>query len=362
MKTDSASGLRELLAKHYAIGELADYEQLFWGYVNLSYVVETVDGDKREKYFLRRYKDGVQVEEIEFEHSVVNHLVERGLGLVAQVLPTRDGRTYVERSDEQGNTFYAVFNLLPGEDRYTWVNPTCSDKELENAAVVLAQFHSAVADLTPKGRRYEPKIVDLLPEIAENVEACAKRAGRTEFDACFVENRVPILEAIASTLRAIRETECERVVHHVIHCDYHPGNLKFRNDRIVGLFDFDWSKVEARCFDVALALTYFCTAWEKERVGHLQLGKVAAFLRAYQNALRGAHEAGPLNSAELKCLPHMIGASNLYVLNWTIVDFYGKEVQLHEYLIYLQHGVHTMRWLGDRDNWESLERTIAESA
>jgi len=365
MKTSATPQLEGIISKHYEIGDLVNYEQLHSGYVNISYIIETVIKGRKNKYFLRRYKKGIREEEVEFEHSVIKHLVKKEFNLVARVINTRDGKTFVKQfedgDDEDKDVFYAVFDFLPGEDKYTWFNPACSDEELQNAAAVLAQFHDAVSDLSPEGKRYEPKIIDLLPGIAENVEKYAKRAGKTEFDAYLLENLDPILRTINRTLRAISKREYKQLVHQVIHCDYHPGNLKFQNGKITGLFDFDWSKVDARCFDVALAITYFCITWKGQKDGDLQLNKAAAFLNAYQNTLRGTHShshsrgAGLLSDTELKYLPHLISASNIYVLNWAIVDFYGNEVDPHKYLVYLQHSVHIMRWLENEDNWANLE-------
>ncbi len=365
MKADQAGRLKALIAEHYRIGELVDYEQLLLGYCNVSYVIETVVDGKRGKRFLRRYRQGIKAEEVEFEHSVINHLVTKGFELVARVIPTANGRTFVEQAEDGGTgqaVFYALFEFLPGEDRYSWVDPKCDKGELACAARVLAEFHGAVFDLSPAGRRYEPRIPDLLPQIARNVEMCAAKAGATAFDIYLLENRDFVLDSICRTLRAIGERETDELVQQVIHCDYHPGNLKFQHEIITGLFDFDWSKVDARCFDVALALFYFCTAWEGERAGELRLDDVATFLHAYQDALRGTHQAGPLNDAELALLPDLIGASNLYVLNWTIVDWANKELDPQEYLVYLRHGVRVARWLQDGGNRAELERIIAESA
>jgi len=356
MNADVSSLLKEITSKHYAIGELVAYEQLHLGYVNVSYIVEAGSHGERNKYFLRRYKKGIREEEVEFEHSIINHLTRKGFSLVAAVFSTRDGKTYVKRPEQGEDVFYAVFDFLPGEDKYTWDHPACSDEELRNAAAVLAQFHSAVFDLKPAGKRHEPKIIDLLPVIAANVERCTKKAGKTDFDLYLLENSGPVLETIERTRRAIEGREYEQIVHRVIHCDYHPGNLKFQNSEITGLFDFDWSKVDARCFDVALAITYFCTAWEGKEDGDLQLNKAAAFLDAYQDTLEGTPGVGPLSDVELKYLPPMMHASNVYVLNWALEDFYGKEVNPDAYLRYLRHNVRLMRWLEDKSNRDQLER------
>jgi homoserine kinase type II len=357
MRADTATELGEVLG-HYDIGELVDWELNDRGYVNTSYAVETARNGERYKYFLRKYKRGIKERELEFEHSVIRHLVEEGFALVASVFQTRDGETYVRRREGREETFYAVFDFLPGEDRYTWVNPACTDREVEKAAGVLARFHNAVLGFTPAGQRDEPGIMEVLPTVGENVARSAARTKRTTFDAFLLEHERPIQKNVTDTLRALRAVGCGTVVHLVNHCDYHPGNLKFQNGEITGLFDFDWSKIDARCFDVALALFYFFAAWEEGRDGAFDLDQTALFLGAYQRTLEDTSELDPMGDVELECLPHMLGASNLYVLNWTIEDFYAKDVDPEEYLIYLRHGVQAMEWLGHAGNRAALRRTI----
>ena len=362
-----AAHLREVISDNYEIGDLKKMRKLDRGYVNTSYEIETIRDDRENRYFLRQYKEGIKEEEIRFEHSIINHLVQKDFGLVAPLVYTKEGRTYIEHCEgssdrEKGKVaFISVFEFLPGEDRYTWDNPACNDEELRNGAAVLAQYHDMVFDLNPEGRRYEPRIIDLLPLMAENIRNYAKKGGRTKFDTYFLENLHPILKAIDRIRGSIDEREYEELVHLAIHCDYHPGNLKFQNGEITGLFDFDWSKIDARCFDVALAITYFCTTWEGKEDGDLQLNKTAAFLQTYQQTLDPSRGVGRLGEIELRCLPHMIGASNIYVLNWGLDNFYSEKVNPYEYLLYLQHNVRLMSWLEKKENLAQLEKTIIES-
>jgi homoserine kinase type II len=141
----------------------------------------------------------------------------------------------------------------------------------------------------------------------------------------------------------------------VIHGDYHPGNLKYMLDQVSGMFDFDWSKNDWRAFDVALALWYFLSCWESEQDGRLRVEESRIFLQAYQEELQGHPGIGPLNAVELHYLPYLINASNLYVLNWTVLDFYAKEVDPQEYLVYLQHGLNSMTWFERSENRDRLE-------
>ena len=353
---NQASRLETILSNHYDLGRLVDYEQLFLGYCNISYIIVLERDGKKERYFLRRYRQGITEETIVFEHSVINHLTKKNFHLIAGIIPTRDGRTYVQQIEAGELFFYTIFEFLSGEDRYTWVNPRCSDVDLKGAAVVLARFHDTVSNLIPEGKKHEAKIIDLLPETAQLVEQCVQKAGKTVFDAYLLENTHLIRESIQEIQRITEEDEYKRLPQQVIHCDYHPGNLKFQNETITGLFDFDWSKVDVRCFDVALAMFYFCVSWEGDQDGFPQLDKVTLFLNSYQNELRSVAGVGSLSDLELKFLPDLISAGNIYVVNWTIRDFYNAEVDPNEYLIYLQHHVRFMKWLENKENRRKLER------
>ncbi len=344
-----ASHLKGLLSEHYNMGELADVKKLDRGYVNVSYEIDMLQDGMKNKYFLRRYKRGIREEEIKFEHSIIRCLKEKSFALSAGLLLKKDGTSYVKEvetvSDNVVEAYFAVFEFLKGEDKYTWDNPVCSDEELEDSARVLARYHNAVQGLKPEGKRYEPKIIDLLPTIAGNLMKYAKRTGTTKFDYYFLKHLDFTLAVIEGTLSSIKKGDYAKMPQLAVHCDYHPGNLKYRNGRAVGLFDFDWSKIDIRCFDVALAITYFCTTWEGKEDGDLLPDKMEMFLRSYQSESKGMKGVGPLQEEEISCLPLMIKASNLYVLNWDVDDFYIKKLNPYEYLIYLQHNVRFMRWL-----------------
>jgi homoserine kinase type II len=354
------SELNSILSQ-YDLGELVGFEQDERGTVNTSFTIETQQAGIRNKYFFRRYKRGVRIEELQCEHSIINHLLSNRFDIVARVYPTREGSTFVWRrgdADDPEGVFYAIFNFLPGEDRYTWIGPVCSPPEIVSSAEVLARFHRALEGYTPLGSRVETKIMDLLPVIDNRIVKCLSKAHGTVFDSYLKENLTVLRDNIFRTLHGLRARLNDQCVQVVIHCDYHPGNLKFDSGQVVGLFDLDWSKVDYRCFDVALALFYFFTCWDQDRDGELRLDDMELFLKAYQQTLAGEPRLGPLSGQELDCLADMIAAANLYVVNWTIMDYMNKDVDPTEYLTYLQHHVRTIQWLEDRNNRSSLEAIL----
>ena len=349
MNPDQITAISEIkdILVNYDLGELIDLERNERGFVNTSYYIKTKKQGKNQKYFLRRYKPGIQQVEFQFEHAIINHLLDREFTLIAKVIKTKRGETYYMKSGnayQNQPNFYAIFEFLPGEDKYTWVDPGCSSLELHNSAVVLAQFHHTVADFRPEGRRFEPKILKLLPQIADNVLSSLQHSKSTAFDSYLRDQADHILDSCTFALdylSASRLSDCPQIV---IHCDYHPGNMKFEGEQIVGLFDFDWSKIDLRCFDVALAIWYFLTSWKDGNDGALRLDECSLFLDSYQSTLSDLPDLTPLNETELQHLPMMINLGNMYILNWIIIDFYTKDVDPEEYLSYLRHCVNFTRW------------------
>lgn len=357
-KEDVTSELEQIISTNYSIGDLVDFQQIHLGAVNESFIIETAGKVKKKAYFFRKYNPGRTKNEIEFEHSVIRHLKKKQFALVAGLILTKDGKTFVDQNKGH-DQFYAIFNILPGKDKYSWVNPNCSENDLKNAGIVLAKFHSMVFDLKPEQKRDEPKIMDLLPRIAQRVASCAEKRGEAPFDIFLHKNLDTFLATINQTLNiflyGVQESEYRDLVQMVIHCDYHPGNLKFQNNTITGLFDFDWSKVDVRCFDVALAITYFCTTWEGKSDGSLDMGKASIFFQNYEKAFTAT--PGPLNGPERKYLPHMIKAANVYVINWIIQDFYNQEINNDPcvHIKYLQHHSRFLTWLEKKCNFNGLE-------
>jgi homoserine kinase type II len=358
------------IVSEYLLGQLTGFHRLTQGYVNTSYAITTQDGDATRSYLLRIYRRGIREAEVIFEHSIINHLACKGFALAAKVLPAGSGQTYVRRHpdhpgepDDEDSIFCAVFDYLNGEDKYTWIRPDCADAEIASSGAALAHFHNAVADLTPLGHRVEPKIIDLLPLIDEGIHARLKRRKDNGFENCLAENHDFILRAIHDVRQEIETPEFNATPHLVIHGDYHPGNLKFDSGRVVGMFDLDWSKVDARTFDIGLALMYFCASWDKTNpADYFRLDRAGVFLNAYQAALAGVDGVGPLDALELKYLPAMAAAGNIYVMEWALRDYYGRAVDPVEYLGYLQHHLMLMRWFDDQTNRLRLERTITETA
>jgi homoserine kinase type II len=349
---DPMTDLNAVLA-HYDLGVLQGIEKDQRGTVNTSFFIDTVKDARRCRYFLRRYRPGIQRHELRFEHALINHLSARGGCPVARVHMTRQGETVLEHN----GAFYAVFDYLPGEDRYTWVDPRCTSHELRAAGRLLAQFHSDVAGFRAPGHREEPRILRLFNVMAREWERACRRPATDAYMRYVLKHADEVRRSVAATSDILRRS-AGGLPKVIVHSDYHPGNLKFEGAEISGLVDFDWAKVDVRAFDVALAVWYFCASWEGAADGRLRLGEVRTFLGGYQDRLREPAAISPLSATELAALPDLINAGSLYILYWGLRDYASKPVDPEEYLVYLRHSVQTSRWLSRPANRRRLSAIL----
>ena len=145
--------LAEVVAADYDLGEVLRVEQIFGGFENLSFAVITRDGDGERRNFVRKYKYGTVEREIRYEHALVRHIRDKGFELPARVFETKTGDTLVTREEllgaERVERFFAVYEMLTGEDKYTWTDNRCTDAEYEDGARILARFHQAAYDFEP---------------------------------------------------------------------------------------------------------------------------------------------------------------------------------------------------------------------
>lgn len=345
--------ISDLIQDFYDVGTVKEVYEIFGGYVNRSFgILVEKDGDVHE-YFVRKYKKGIDEKEISFEHKLISCAKDNGLEMAAGLHPTTDGATFKKLTIESDNGpedwYYAVYEFLAGEDKYTWIENRLTDGEYASAAKVLASLHNATRNFDPAGlERLEPKILELIPGLIAPFKEFARTPDleMNLFHKFYKQNLAEILEVFDRTPKYFTDGARKEMPIIPIHCDIHPGNLKYTNDEAVGIFDFDWAKTDYRLFDVAEALVYFCSSWEPSTDGDLRMDKCKIFLQAYQDQCKKMNQLSPLSPLEIEMLPHMVAMANLYLINWDVQAFYADTtVNVYEYVAYLQHNFWLMQYI-----------------
>jgi homoserine kinase type II len=335
--------ITEIVESLYDIGTVTAVNEIFGGYNSRSFGIEAYKDGCAKTYFLRKYKVGISAGEIRFEHALISHAIKNGFTIAAGIVASAGGETFVQPTNSR--SIFGIFEYLEGEDCYTWENPALSDAEFKSAGRVLAIFHNAVHDFNPDGlQRTEPPILALWPRLAETFTGFARQKKAEKWQAYYAAHLQSLLDMIARN--PFDPLEAEGLPLIPIHCDYHPGNLKWKDEQVVGIFDFDWSKMDLRLFDVAMAAIYFCSRWDDDRDGELRCDKCELFFGAYHQKLCKSAGLEPLTPAEQRLLPKMLDIANIYLIHWevsTYLDTAGADDT--EYLVFLKHNIRLMHWL-----------------
>ncbi|MBT8360122.1 MAG: phosphotransferase [Desulfobacterales bacterium] len=338
-----------LMEENYDLGKLTRVEEILSGYYNKSYAVWMSNDDKNRRYFLRLYNAKTSEHEILFEHGLLNHLRSNGFTLSASIIPSRNGATITQipwpENQRNKRAFWALFEFLEGEDKYSWTSTNLTDNEFVNAAEVLAHLHHCGHGFKkPLGAdRVQPPIMEFIRTFKSTFSNFLKHADDRQCDHIFKDNFKTICKALdyADSF----DIKFKGMTELPIHCDYHPGNLKYCHEKVVGVFDFDWSKIDYRLFDVALGLIHFTSIWGDQAEG-LRQDICNLFLNSYNDACRRLNHIYPLTKKEQSYLVPMLSIANLYVLNWELVEFYSTPgLDEEEYLFYIDHTIGLMHWL-----------------
>lgn len=355
----------EIVEADYALGNVVAVEQLHGGCTHLSFAVTTWQGGRTHRHFFRKYRRCATARAVDFEHALIRHLIAHGAQRVAGAVPARDGRSHVHRGAPggpgAGQRFFAVFDFVGGEDKYSWTDNQLSDEECRDAAALLAELHHAAKGFgCERCRRSETSIIRALPQFRGVLESCAGQGAGRDFDDCFqdsLEFLLSLAERTAGTVGALGELPCIG-----IHGDFHPGNLKYSADRVTGVFDFDRASIDLRLYDLALAIIYFCAAWGEPDDGRLRLDRAAVFLHSYQERAARLGAPGRLTAAEVRHFPELLAAASLALLKWVTADsYYAESADCDErlHLSFLRHILRLNLWVDShRQDLAALARRV----
>jgi homoserine kinase type II len=253
--------------------------------------------------------------------------------------------------------YWAIFEFLPGEDKYTWIENNLSRPELKSAAEVLAHLHAAASGFqpTPDNAANQPLITDFFERLYSEVHKKTGPFQNRGIQKLINPHRRQFLSVIEHILTV--KKPLVTIPEIVIHSDYHPGNLKFRHERVVGVVDFDWSQMGYRAFDLSLALIYFAGRWGKKGHEGLNANKFELFLRTYGGALGRKTQLSPLSAIEVELLPRLLAAANLFILKWGLDEYAANPLKHQEFTIYINHNRRLMNWI--EKNTGQMQKLIA---
>ena len=351
----SRSQINHLFEHYTHLGQVVDAYEIFGGYTNRSFgvIVRDAEGDLHD-YFVRKYQKDATASDIEIEHRLIEHAAENGMDEISTVIRTDDGRSYIQMEEEKEGKrirrYFAVYTYLCGDDDYDWINTKMTPGEDRSFGRMLAKFHDCVNGFDP-GEKAEAKIMDLMSILPGYFVECNKLPGldpNDRFDMLFRDIREDMIQYCAKVKEKISPEILAGMPMCVCHCDVHPGNVKWDHGKCVGIFDFDWAKLDYRLFDVCYALMYTCSSWDAQTDGTLWMDRCGYFLDGYTKYLSEKGTLCTFTDAEKDAFPAMMIAACLYLVNWCTCYYDDFEnLNEYEYFYYLAHTVKLIHFIDD---------------
>lgn len=289
---------------------------------------------ERGRFIVRARRSFASLPEVvAYDHSVIRTVAQAGIP-TATPLPSKSGKTWVEVDGIAYEVFPYLEGLLP-YDQF-------SREQLCAAARTLARLHAATARATPEGSKKWPREHEARA-MAETLQSELLHTGQGASSAVRTRahRMLALLDELAATLQP---AILAALPHAIIHGDYTPANVLFREGGVGAVFDFDWASWQPRVIDLGEGLIFFAgrrpsaidpaDIWSLVQSWQPDVPAFAAFLSAYQEVQR-------LTDAECELLPYFM------LETWLGVRVRAmRKVEPHERLRILTEGaLEPAEWL-----------------
>ncbi len=268
----------------------------------------------RGKFLLKRRAPGRDTRlRIDFAHQLQSFLAGRGFPLPKLVSPVTNDEAVVTR----GDFVYELFEYVGGQAFRSGL------RETGHAGETLALFHELVRQFTPPadcphgdyhdavgvrgglnvipaalnnaGGMPAPTLAAAVPDDPATRTPPGRERGCTECTQF-------LFDAYDQASEAVDQLGLASWPEQVIHSDWHPGNMLFRDEQVVAVIDYDSARISRRIIDVANGALQFSMisgghpdAWPDE----LDELRFDAFLTGYE-------QRHSLTEAELAALPNLM--------------------------------------------------------
>ncbi len=339
----------DLVENHYDFGQVSEVFELYGGQINRSFGAVAYKNGVGTQLFIRKYHRHASETDIRFEHAVLKYVKNNGFSEIMGVYSTKTGETFVPVQEEGKTAYFAAFEFLDGEDLYRWWDDFIPAKHCYSIGVATAKFHNAGYTFDSGNlQKEEDRLIDLFPQFKEIFTEYYNTPAKSIYHQTFLNNYQELMDNMDKILAQIDPKEVQQLPLVPVNGDLHQGNLKYRNDVVVGMFDFDWVKIDVRLFEIAGVMLYATTSWQDNNDGTFLMDKAAAFLKGYQTTLRELGGFSPMGELEARYLPLVLQMACYYnIIWWSAKDHYEvfDTINVFEYDYYLRHGLRMRRFI-----------------
>jgi homoserine kinase type II len=306
-----------------------------------------IQTEKGEYLLKRRAKGKDDPFKVAFSHAIQLYLASKQFPLPHLIGTRKENNSMLQLN----GTVYELFEYIRG---------TGYDNSLEatyDSGKILGLYHKLLRDYHPE---YEPAVgsYHASKSIANGFEQIPITLSRGD------KARNISAEQVANTLGFLRDSYTEAYTYvndaglnswplQIVHCDWHPGNMLFRNRKVVAVIDYDAARTQQRIIDLANGALQFSILGGGEDPStwpdYVDESRFKRFIRGYD-------EVDLISAAEVEIIPWLMIEAMVAesVLPIAATGSFGRM----EGYGFLQMIERKVRWV--QANYERLVASIAQ--
>ncbi len=283
------------LLSNWDIGKLISYKKSTKGESNHNWVVQTKEG----KFILRRAPNFRKLKDLRFELFYLTKLKEKGFPYrIPAPLKAKNGNVLIKYNN--GNWW--LYKYIEGE-----VVEPLSLRHISELAKMMAIYHLTIEKMNvsngkPKTTNFDIKTT--INDLEKLLKKTRKIKNKKEYNKLFIIESGKFIKL----MRFIKSKVYDSLPQYPLHRDLNPENVLWKNNKLVGIIDFEnvGTMNENFITDIAIALMFAATTEKEHR---LNLKMATKFIKSYN-----LHRK--LSLSEINLIPEIITIGWIGAFSW----------------------------------------------
>jgi homoserine kinase type II len=244
------------------------------------------------KFLLKRRARGKDDPyKVAFSHAIQLYLASKQFPLPHLIGTRKSNNSMLQWR----NAIYELFEYIPGQSY-----PMTLESTFESGRV-LSLYHKLLQDFqsewTPAGGSYHAA-----PSVEQGLKTIPKTVNAVE-DAQVLELLRYLKDSYRHGAQMAESHGLDSWPRQIVHADWHPGNMLYRDNHVVAVIDYDSARLLPRIIDVANGALQFSIIGGDEDVSkwpeYLDESRFKRFLRGYDEVML-------LSEAEIRTIPWLM--------------------------------------------------------
>jgi homoserine kinase type II len=245
------------------------------------------------KFLLKRRARGKDDPfKVAFTHALQLHLASKQFPLPHLIGTRKENNSMLQWR----NGVYELFEYIPGQ-----TYPQTLESTFDSGRI-LALYHKLLEEFKsewqpPSGSYHAASAVD------SGLRAIAAGVPDTEENRDVTQLLKFLLESYRRAAEKVQSLGIDNWPKQIVHADWHPGNMLFRDNRVVAVIDYDSARLLPRIIDVANGALQFSIIGGDDDVSkwpdYLDTNRFKRFLRGYDEVML-------ISQAEIRVIPMLM--------------------------------------------------------